>query len=1172
MKLRQILTNMFFVALVFVNVLSVQSQTFEHHRKKAIPVGKNIRLDTLSILPKSVKISDKSGRNIPDSLFIFNAETSTICLKPVFFNAGFNPDTLYFEYKVFPFNFAKKHYLFHDSIILTTSFRDKNKNKIKIGSMKRTMFADKLNKEGSISRGISMGNNQDMAVNSDFNLQLSGKLRNDISILASISDNNIPIQAEGNTQQIQEFDKIFISIFNEKNKLTVGDFELHKPSGYFLRYNKKIQGGRFENIHIKNQNITRSSLSAAVAKGKFARQKIVAIEGNQGPYRLQGANNELFIIILSGSERIFIDGKLLKRGEDNDYTINYNTAELCFTTKRPITQNKRIVAEFEYSDKNYTRFLVAGTASMKREKSKFYVNYFSESDSKNQPLDLTLTDADKKTLSEIGDSLSQAFVVKADSVKFTRDKILYKKSDSLVNGKIYKQIFVYSTNVDEAFWDVKFSYLGSNKGDYILQQSKANGRVFKWIAPKNGIPQGAYQAIVKLATPKKKQVFSLGGEFEINETSNASFEIALSNNDVNTFSDKNKDDNLGTAINLNFNKKFIKTASSSKQVETSFNYRYINKNFDAAERFNAVEFERAWNLPEDLNENDEHFFGASLKYNLKKYAYLHYYVEYLKRKKQISAVKNNVDAQIKIKKFQANETSSLLYSEGNRNLTRFWINNANVSYKTKLHEIGIAHSLEANTLRNKTTDAVQAASFKYKQLKFYMQSLDSAKNKWFANYIIRNNFQPQNNSLNRNNTSRDFCVGFQNLSHKKCRFDILLNYRRINYSDTTKNQKRLEENISGKISNYTSLFKGMLSLSSFFETLTGMEPKKQFSYIEVSDGNGLYKWTDYNENGIREIDEFDVATFADQANYIRIYIATNDYQKVFSSRFSSSFDFYPAKILRKRKTLMGQIISKFRNTTTYKLEKKSESEVFFNKLKQALYANMQNPNNLSLLMFVQNQFSFNPFGSVLKSDYVFNKNHNKSLLINGFQKLTSTTHTVNLYFNTEKYLAKRLKKEIHFPVEITNKFISGNKKSKLEYTKNRDFSIENMDNECKINYYFREFLKAGAGFKYGEKKNTIGKERAYEQNFSFELNYQKIQKTDILLKINYIKLSYNATSNTPVAYLMLNGLQKGKNFTWECNILHNLTKALQLHLNYNGRQNEHGKTIHSGGVRLRANF
>jgi len=98
----------------------------------------------------------------------------------------------------------------------------------------------------------------------------------------------------------------------------------------------------------------------------------------------------------------------------------------------------------------------------------------------------------KQFLANIGDSIQNAYYPVASIDSFSASKILYKKIDTLYNG-IHDSIYVYSTDPQNAKYNLSFASVGSNKGNYIQLFNAANGNVYQWVAPLNGIPQGSYE-------------------------------------------------------------------------------------------------------------------------------------------------------------------------------------------------------------------------------------------------------------------------------------------------------------------------------------------------------------------------------------------------------------------------------------------------------------------------------------------------------------------------------------------------------------------------------------------------------------------------------------------------------------------------------------------------------
>lgn len=1111
-------------------------------------VGKDtIVIDTFSVNPRTFQILNNNKESVSLDYKLLPYKGLVVFLDIPY-------DTLIFNYHPLLIDFSKKYYKHPISLNRTIEQKQYHPslNIINTVNSNNLFQGTKLNRTGSISRGLMVGNNQDFSLNSNLNLQLSGMISPTMKILASVTDDNIPIQPQGNTQQLQDFDKVFIEVSDQKWKLTAGDFWIKNKDSYFLKYHKRGQG-----IHLKNKIIGNNNIeidvenSASISKGKFGRNVIQGIEGNQGPYRLYGNENESFIIILSGTENVYIDGVLLKRGQNNDYIIDYNTSEISFTANTLINKDKRIIVEFQYSDKNYARSLLQSSTTIKKNNSSFYIHGYGEQDSKNQPLQLDFDLLDRQTLENIGDNIDLAIGSGIDSVEFNQATNLYQKIDSLGY-----EVYQYSTNEQQAVYMLTFSNVGQGNGNYKIKENNALGKVFEWIAPDtisfgSIIKNGDYSPIKKLVTPKKRQIISVGGK-TIWSGNSLSYELSTSNMDLNTFSAINNEDNIGFAGLVNFENK--NTLKEKWELNQQYRIESISKDYRRIERFREVEFERNWNIQNLITTKDQLLSSAKINLKHLENGLFQYQLNSYFIKDEFNGYKN--DFKIKWnKKVNLNFDGSLMNSDGQFN-TSFLRHKTDLFIPIKGFKLGFKDINENNQFF--IADTLNNNSYRFYDWKVYIENYDSTKNRIQFFYQERYDWFKDRSILKKATKaiSPGLMVGIS--SRKNFNLNYSLAYRMLQ-SDSSLTNILPENSLASRLNYNLKLLKGGINTNSFLEIGSGLELQKEFIYIEVPAGQGVYTWNDYNDNGIKELNEFEIAAFSDQATYIRVFTPNNNYVKIYSFQYNQNLNIDFKRIID-GKTMVEKFLNKFYNQTAVNTHKKTNDldlQTLLNPL-----VNADNPIIQQMSNSLRNSLFFNRSSSKYSVELVTQLFANKNLLINGTDFISTNKDQIKFRWNMNKsfMLNSQLTKEI--------------KKNSSTYMTNRNYDIENMEINNRISFQPNTLFRIAINGRYSEKRNSIeyGNEKAFINDIGLELRRSKRDKGLLNGELHLVNINYNGESSSTIGFEMLEGLQLGKNITWKLGFQKNMSNNIQISINYNGRKSEENRAIHTGSMQMRAFF
>jgi len=1145
-----------------------KAQTVSNQSKSQLLPGVSVyQLDSNYTIDKSsIKLTNKVGYEQTTG-FVFYPKSGILQFESIV------TDTLILWYRTMPQLFTKPFYKRPTTLIEPTMRKDP----FAFDPIKDLRFGttdNSLKTDGNISRGISAGNKQDLVVNSNLNLRLSGKIADDVTISGVISDDNNPIQPEGNTQQLQDFDKVFIMLSKDSSNLIVGDFEMMRPSSYFMNYYKKSRGLHLDYQKNVNSDKFYTNSDIAISRGRFARNIIQGLEGNQGPYRLNGINGETFIIIISGTEVVYLDGRRLGRGESRDYVINYNSGEVTFMPAQMITKFTRIVVEFQYSDRNYQRSVIKMGAGVQRGNSSYEINYFSEQDNKNQNFQQSLDGYDsvrmmsaEEILASAGDDVTNAYIPRVNTVNvFDYDKLLYRKIDTLGYNGVY--VFTQNPQADTIFYEVVYSLVGAGKGNYRQKNSNTNGRVYEWIVPIGGLPQGEYAPIEILIAPKRYQMLTVGMKRRYGNTETF-FEGVYTNNNINTLSklDKSNDDGFGLVTGF---KNISEIKKTKLFVTNQFKAELVNQDFKYLERYRSVEFERSWNkklgLPSvsDTVRLPEILANYELAFEQKGRFKVQYKAGVYNRLSDISGLDNSILAFVKLKKYNtevqagAEVMNNKLPITGGLQNNAFWNYDGEVSQPTKIGKFGVGYHDESSVFTTKS-DSTDLGSYSFNSGRVLFESKDSSRLSYGLIAEKRNDKLPYLGSLSSSTEATEIKGHGGYTAKNGIRINLNGSYRSLLYLDTLVIKGKTEKNALGRLEADIPIFKRALRFNSFYQIGTGQEQKRDYTYLQVADGLGVYIWNDYDSNKVQSLNEFEVASEYDRkrANFIRTFLPVQGFIKSRNLQFNQTINLNTPQSWYKKKGAK-LFLTRFSALLVYRTDRRTTSEDPNLYLNPFIF-NLKDVDLLSSNANWRGTFYINRNQPTWSADINRIRGLSKNLLVNGYETRTNDESTLNTRVNFSRNWG------------VLAQIIGGKKDyfSQAFAMKNYNYNFYSIEPKLQFTASGNNLGTALIGKYYNATSGTIVNNNL---EAGLELRLSKAGKGSFTGNFKLVQIAFNGDVASTLGYELMKGLLPGKNYTWNIVYQQRISSNIQMDISYDGRKSEQSSALHIGRVMARYLF
>ncbi len=999
--------------------------------------------------------------------------------------------------------------------------------------------ASSLRQNGSIVRGISIGTNQGLKLESGLRMQISGRIADKLEVVAALTDQNTPIQPEGNTQTLQEIDKVFIQLKGDRFQSTLGDYYLSFSGTEFSPYNRKLQGVMGTVEWGKNT----ATLSGAVSRGKFTTNNFLGQEGNQGPYQLKGDRGQIDIIVLAGTEKVWIDGQLMTRGEDNDYIIEYSNGQLTFTRNRLITADSRITVDFQFSDQKFQRSLygVDLSSQTKNEKLRLGMRLLRESDNKNNPLDYSLTDENRSRLQLAGDNPDSAYI---SGVNYLGSgKGTYVAVDS-AGVTFYRYV---GPNAGD--YNVAFNYVGAGNGSYKLV-GYAN---YQYVGNRNG----SYNPVVFLTPPQSHDLVDMElaylpwKNFQINS------ELALSRMDKNLFSSKDDEDNAGlaTSTRLALKQQQLKILGIDLgKFNLAGKYRQVQQRFQYIDRSEEVEKNRKWDLTtaasrqEQIIELQGDYFPSekmnitgSLGQNQRGDSFLSRRWEFGSETlfKKIPQLRYRIES-IHTDEASSSRTSSWVRQYGNGKY-QYWKLAANIDFQAEQKQESFSDSLDLGFRYYEVGPSLKLADWNKMSLSFGISRRLQDK---FENSVFR-----------RESEALTQTAGWQLADWKSLALSLGYTHRERSYADSTIAPQMTD--LADFRADY-SPFKRALTTNWHYQLSNTQVARQDRIYIKVERGQGDYRFDEASNDYV-----FD-PPFGD---YILRIQTTDEFIPVIELRASSTIKFQPELLWKTGKRSKSKTIVNLKKWLSF-----ISTETFIQLEEKTRETDVWSIYRLELSKFRNNSTIYGT--QVFRQDLYWGQNNPKfSLRLRYNERLS-----LNKQYLEGKEDLKRFEHEVRIKSQLSQKMSAQldlriRHESKKHNISIRDKNIFSDEADLDLSYRPRQPLELAIKVRWASAENQVDMPiKANLIAMTPQINYSFRGKGRLRAEIEFNQVEVSP-KGALVPYEMLSGNRDGTNLSWIATFDYNVSRNLRASFSWNGRYGGYlKKPIYTVRAEMRAYF